>query len=175
MIVGEATSTLAGLSRPTIFTVGGETFTANPIKFSVAGTTLSAGGPEITLYSTLISLDASGSLLIGTSTIPLHIPPPAVITTDGQVFTVEQGGLTAVDGVTLSSGGPSTTISGTPVSVSPAGLVIWSDRVPLPTVSGSGSSPVAPFAGSVPKSAELSRLILWGALGMMMAVWNCGR
>ena len=175
LVVGETRSTLAGLARPTIFTVGGETFTANPTKFSVAGTTLSAGGPGIMLNSTSVSLDASGSLLIGTSTIPLHIPTPAVITTDGQILTVEQGGLIAIDGVTLSSGGPRATISGTLVSVGPGGLVIGSDRVPLPTVNGSASSPVAPFAGSAPKPAELSRLVLWGALGVMMAVWHAGR
>ena len=97
------------------------------------------GGPGTTLNSTLISLDASGSLLIGTSTIPLHIPTPAVISTDGQIWTVEQGGLLAVDGVTLSSGGPGTTISGSPVNVGPGGLVIGSDKVSLPTVDGGSS------------------------------------
>ena len=88
---------------------------------------------------------------------------------------MKQGGLIAVDGVTLSSGGPGTTTSGSPVNVGPGGLVIGPDKVSLPTVDGSTSSPVAPFAGSAPKSAELSRLELWGALGVMMAVWHAGR
>ena len=168
LTVGDTTTTLAGFALPSVFTVGGETFTANPTGFSVDGTTLSAGGPGITINSTPISLNPSGSLLIGTSTVPLPIPTPAVVTTDGQVFTVEQNGLVAVDGVTLSSGGPGTTISGTPMSVGSGGLVVGSDTVRLPTANGSALSPVTPFQGSAPKSAEWLRLILWGLLPIIM-------
>lgn len=170
LVVGDTTTTLAGLTLPSVFTVGGETLTANPTRFSVGGTTLSAGGPGITVNSTPISLGPSGSLLIGTSTVPLPIPTPAIVTTDGQVFTVEQNGLVAVDGVTLSSGGPGTTISGTPMSVGSGGLLVGSDVVRLPTANGSAPSLVAPFTGSATKSAEWSRLVLWGLLGIMMAL-----
>ena len=170
LTVGDTTTTLAGFAPTSVFTVGDETFTANPTKFSVDGTTLSAGGPGITINSTPISLNPSGSLLIGTRTVPLPIPTPAVITTDGQVFTVEQNGLVAVDGVTLSSGGPGTTISGTPVSVGSGGLMVGSDTVRLPTANGSALSPVAPFTGSASKSAEWSKLLWSILLAIMVAL-----
>ena len=170
LVVGGTTTTLAGFSPSSTFTVGGQTFTANPTKFSVAGATLSAGGAGITLNNTLISLNPSGSLLIGTSTVPLQTPTPAIIATDGQFFTVEQGGLVAVDGVTLSSGGSGTTISGTPVSVGSGGIVMGSDTIPLPTISGSASSTVTPFTGAASRSVGSSRFVLWGLLVVMTAV-----
>lgn len=170
LIVGDITTTPPGLALPSVFTVGGETFTASPTGFSVDGTTLSAGGQGITVNSTPISLYPSGSLLIGTNTVRLPIPTPAVVTTDDQVLTVEQNGLVAVDGVTLSSGGPGTTISGTPMSVGSGGLMVGSDTIRLPTANGSAPSPVAPFTGSAPKSAEWSRLVLWVLLGIIMAL-----
>ena len=112
--------------------------------------------------NTLISLNPLGSLLIGTSTIPLQSPTPVVIITDGQALTVEQGGPIAVDGVTLSSGGPGTVISGTPISVGSGGVVVGSDTVRLPTTNGS--------VLSTPRIAESSRLILWGSLVAIMAL-----
>ena len=170
LFVGDATTTLAGLSPSSVFTVGGSTFTANPTKFSIAGATLTAGGPGIMINHTSISLNPSGFLLIGTSTIPLRTPTPAVMATDGQVFTVEQGGLVAVDGVTLSSGGPGTTIGGIPMRVGSGGFVIGSDTVRLPTVNGSASSPVAPFTDSASEATQLSRWVLWGLFGVVLAL-----
>ena len=168
--VGDTTTTLAGFSRPSVFIVGGETFTANLTEFSVDGTTLLAGASGITVNSIPISLNPSGSLLIGTSTIPLQQSTATVVTTDGQVFTIAQNGLIAVDGVILSSGGPGTTISGTPMSVGSDGIVIGSDRIRLPTANGSASSHVAPFTGSALKSAGSSKLALWVVLGIIMAL-----
>lgn len=161
LVLGSTTTTLSGVSLLPTFTVGGQTFTANPTGFIVAGVTLSAGGPGITANGTLISLDPSGSLVIGTSTIPLPTPTSAVITTDGQVLTVESDGSIAVDGVTLSSGGPGTIINGTAVSLGSGGIVIGSDMIPLPTLKGSASSTLSLFKGAAPKSAELSRFVLF--------------
>ena len=172
LTVGDTTTALATLPRPSIFTVGGSTFTANPTGFSVAGATLAPGGPGIMIDHTSISLNPSESLLIGSSTIPLQtpIPTPPVITTDGQVFTVEQGGLVAVDGVTLSSGGPGTTVSGIPMSVGSGEVVIGSDTVRLPTVSGSAFTPIAPFTGSASESAQIPRWVLWGLIGVVVSL-----
>ena len=133
-VVGDTTTTISGASQRSVFTVGDQAFTANPTKFSVAGATLSAGGPAITVSSTLISLNPSGSLVIGTSTIPLETPTPTVITTDGQTFIVEGGGLIAIGSTTLSSGGKGIIISGTPISVGPGGsLVIGISSIPPET------------------------------------------
>lgn len=54
-----------------IMTVDGQVFTANPTAFSIDGTNISAGGPEVTISSTPISLELGGSLVIGTSTFAL--------------------------------------------------------------------------------------------------------
>ncbi len=168
LVVGDTTSTLAGLSHPSTFTVGSDTFTANPTRFTVAGATLSAGGPGITVDSTPISLNPSGSLIIGMSTIPLQNPTPAVMSTDGVVFTVGQNGAVNVDGATLRSGGPGTVISGTAISVGAGGVVVGSDTVRLPSGNGSASSTMALFTGAASRSIEGSRLVLWGLLGVMM-------
>lgn len=172
LTVGDTTTTLATLPRPSIFTVGDSAFTANPTGFSVAGATLVPGGTGIVVDHTSISLNPSGSLVIGSSTTPLQTPAPtpAVITTDGQVFTVERGGLVAVDGVTLSSGGPGITVSGVPMSVGSGGVVIGSDTVRLPSVNGSAFSPVAPFTGSASESAQISRWVLWVLIGVVVAI-----
>ena len=68
-------------STPTAFapvTVAGQTFTPNPTAFSIASTTISAGGPAITIAGTVISLQPSGTLMVGSSTIRLSAPstPP---------------------------------------------------------------------------------------------------
>ena len=171
LVVGGTTTSLAGFPQSSVFTVGGEIFTANPTKVSVGGATLSAEGPGITVNnSTLISLNPSGSLLIGTSTIPLQSPTPPIITTDGQAFTLEQGGLIAVDGVTLSSGGPGTILNGTPINFGSGGLVIGSDTVPLPTVNGIASSTFDAFRGAASRSAKSPRWISMGLLVVLMVL-----
>ena len=166
LVVGSTTTTLAGFPQSSIFTVGGNTFTANPTKFSIGGATLSAGGPGITVNNTLISLNPSGSLLIGTSTIPLQSPTAAIITTDGQTFTVEQGGMIAVGGITLSSGGPGTILNGTPITFGSGGLVVGSGTVPLPTVNGT----TIPFTGPAARSAKSLRLVSLGLLVVIMTL-----
>ena len=133
-VLGSSTTTLAGLSSSSsIYTVDSETFTAHPTKFLVAGTTLSAGGSGIMINSTSISLNASGFLIVGTSTIPLPTPTPVVITTRGQVYTINSDGHSAVDGITLSSGDPGTTISGIPLSADSGGFIIGTSTIPLQT------------------------------------------
>lgn len=54
-----------------VYTAAGQTFTPNPSAFAIADTTVSAGGVAATIDGTIISLQSSGTLLIGTSTIPL--------------------------------------------------------------------------------------------------------
>ena len=68
VVIGGSTIAFASTS---IFTVGGQTFTAAPTGFAIAGTTLTPGGSAITISGTVVSLGPSGTLQIGTSTIPL--------------------------------------------------------------------------------------------------------
>jgi len=71
LVVGSNTLALpTQATPPNAVTIGSEVITPNPTGFSIAGTTLSAGGSGITIQGTLVSLEASGSgLVIGTSTI----------------------------------------------------------------------------------------------------------
>ena len=138
LIIG-ATPAVAGAAaadsvQPSIFTVGDQTFTANPTALAFAGTTLSAGGSGTIISGTPISLNTQGSVIIGTSTIPLQqTPAPSIITTEGQVFTLQNNGAIAVDGITLSNGSPATTINGTPLHLISSNLVIGTNSIPLPT------------------------------------------
>ena len=134
--VGGAT---AAVARPSsLFTVGSVTFTANPTAFAVGTSTLSAGGPGMTVASTPISLDPQGSLVVGSTTVPLQSPTPSLLTTDGQTVTFEANSRVVFGGVTLSPGGQGATVSGAPVSVGVFGLVMGSDTIalqaPTPTV-----------------------------------------
>lgn len=56
----------------TALVVAGQSFTANPSAFSINGTTINAGGPGVTLNGTPVSLDVSGNLVVGTSTVALE-------------------------------------------------------------------------------------------------------
>ena len=67
-----ASSTTQEIPITTALVVAGQSFTANPSAFSVNGTTISAGGPGVTLSGTPVSLDKSGNLMVGTSTVALE-------------------------------------------------------------------------------------------------------
>ncbi|KAL8668531.1 MAG: hypothetical protein Q9168_006844 [Polycauliona sp. 1 TL-2023] len=57
-------------STKSVFTVGDQTFTANPTGFAVAGTSISLDGPAVTISGTIISLGSEG-LVVGSTTLPL--------------------------------------------------------------------------------------------------------
>lgn len=126
-----------------VYTVAGQTFTPNPSAFSIAGTTISAGGTAATINRTLISLQPSGTLVIGSSTISISIPSqsPSDITIDG--FDIKaHSSIIVVDGATLSAADPGVTISGEVISLEAGGktLDIGTGRFVLPTQGvGNGS------------------------------------
>jgi len=70
LIVGSLSTHLpAPTPAPNIGIVGGQTFTANPTGFLLAGTSLLPGGQGITVSGTQISLAKSGILVVRSSTI----------------------------------------------------------------------------------------------------------
>lgn len=122
---------------PGVFTVAGQTFTAKPTGFPIAGSSLTPGGSPVYLSGTLVSLDASSHLQIGSSTINLGIntgsATQSVFAVAGQTFTAEPTGF-AIAGTTLMPGGSAVIISGTPVSLAPGGtLAIGSSTLALPS------------------------------------------
>ena len=118
-------------SGPThVFTLGGQTFTANPTAIDIAGTTLTAGGPAAMISGTAVSIGSSG-LVIASSTyaIPPGALPSSTLVVGSETFTILPTAI-EVGGTTLSEGGSAITIQGTPISLGPSGLVVGSSTVP---------------------------------------------
>lgn len=166
LVLGTSTVTLPSSS---IFKIAGQT---DPLRISIGSTTLSAGQPGITISGTPISLATSGYLVIGSSTVALSQP-----TTDASFSTfivdrhtyVGNASAVAVDGTTLSVGGPGAVISGTPISLkSSVILQIGTSDVPLPSNASSEVS-VQPFTG-----AQVRKIVpaVGPLLGLMVFV--CG-
>ena len=166
LAIGSSTVDLPPISYApsTAYTVAGQTFTPNPSAFSIAGTTISAGGPAATIDGTIVSLQPSGTLLVGASTIPLLTPPVSSdINIDG--FDVQaQSSYVVVDGITLSAAAPGVTISGTAISLEAGGstLDIGTGRFALPTATGAanGSVNLQDFTGGQGKGLQLSFLLV---------------
>jgi len=120
---------------PSVFTAAGQAFTANPTGFNLAGTAVLLDGPAVTISGTPVSLGSS-NLVIGGSTFAIKTPfpgrVPSVFTVADQMFTANPTGF-AIASVTVSPGGPAVTISGTPISLGPSGLVVGTSTVALIT------------------------------------------
>ena len=154
------------------FTVAGQTFTPNPSAFSIAGITISAGGRAAAVDGTIISLGPSGTLVIGSSTIPLLTSQvPSDVNIDG--FDIQaHTSFVIVDGVTLSAATSGTTISGTVVSLEAGGetLDIGTGRFALPTPTGAenGSINVQAFTGGQIKEVDMSLSLICGVCGTLL-------
>jgi len=72
VLVGSSTITLpTGTTPQSVFTLAGQTFTANPTGFAIgSATSLAPGGSAFTISGTVVSLGPSG-LQIGSETVPL--------------------------------------------------------------------------------------------------------
>ena len=147
-VVGSSTMLLPTQPEPPSFppsatkamTVASQSFIPNPSAFSIAGTTISAGGPAVTVSGTVISLGPSGALAIGSSTTNLLAPVGQTYTTvaAGQKITLLNSNLNPaalsaiIAGKTISAGGPAVTVDGTTISVQPTGaLIVGSSTIPL--------------------------------------------
>ena len=127
------------------YTIAGQTFTPDPSAFALAGTTVSVSGPAATVDGTVISLQPSGILLIGSSTILLSTTPPPTfpsldIDIDGFNVKAESSSIVIVNGQTLSAGAAGVTLpGGNTVSLEAGGatLDIGTGRFALPTPTGS--------------------------------------
>lgn len=173
LAIGSSTIDLPSLSDPSpskVYTVAGQTFTPNPSAFSIANSVISADGPAATINGTIISLEPSGTLLIGSSTIPLSTTSD--ISIDG--FDINaQSSFIIVDGVTLSAAAAGVTISGTLVSFEAGGatLDIGTGRFALPTATtgaANGSVNVQAFTGGQEKGRGLSLAFMCGVCGIVV-------
>ena len=102
-----------------VYTIAGQTLTPDPSAFVIAGITVLVGGPAATVDGTIISLQPSGILLIGSSTIPLLTTPPPTFSSsdididiDGFDVKAASSSIVIVDGMTLTAGAAGITLSG---------------------------------------------------------------
>ena len=160
------------------YTIAGQVFTPNPSAFSIAGTTISAGGPAATVGGTIISLEPSGTLVIGSSTIPLL--PKTAFSSDVDIDgfdIVAHSSFAVADGVTVSAAAAGVTVSGKVVSLEAGGatLDMGTGRFNLPTpVTGTnGSVNVQAFVGGQSKSLDVSVHLVWGVCGaLVLLMWH---
>lgn len=151
LAIGSSTVSLTNPST-TVLAVAGQTFTPNPSAFSIAGSIVSAGDLAITIDGTTVSLDQSGALAIGSTTISLTDPSPTpfapeAFTVAGQTFTPNPSAF-PIAGTTISADGPAITVSGTVVSLGQSGaLRIGSSTIPLASPTDLPPSKVYTIAG----------------------------
>lgn len=168
------TSTLLAI---TPVTLAGQTFTPNPSAFSIAGTTISASGPAVTVAGTVVSLGPSGTLIVGSSTIPLLAPQtnsPTLLDING-LSVQAQSSFAIVDGMTISPGAPGIMVDGKNVSLEAGGatLDVGTGRFGLPTGSVNKSAVALAFEGGQGKGVEVSLMVLLSFIiggGLMLMV-----
>ena len=135
LVIGSSSTTLAPQS---VFTIGTQTFTADPAGFTLKDATVSPGGSVETVDGTIISLGPSGDLILGSSNFAIPTPVstkpmnhPIVIA--GQTVTPIPAAV-SIAGASISAGGPAITLDGNIVSLGPSGaLAIGSSTFALPT------------------------------------------
>lgn len=129
IIIGSSTIPLpASETMSSTLTVNGQVLTALPNGGGYVDNrqTILPGSSAITLSGTGISLAAGASaIVIGSSTIQLATGiSSGLLTAAGETFTPLAPGIVAIDGNTISVGGPPITDHGTVISVAPSGLLI---------------------------------------------------
>lgn len=143
LYIGPSTMTLSTQGPQLIFTVGSHTITPVPTGFAIATTSIFPGGPAITVSGTVLSLDSSSHLRIGSSTMTLGAassPTPSIFTIGTQTLTVNPTGL-PIASTSLMPGGPAVTIAGTLLSLGQNGIFVFgSSTITLPSQLGIMSS-----------------------------------
>lgn len=170
LIVGSSTIPLLATSTPppeNVLSIAGQTFTPNPTAFSIAGTKISAGGPAVTVDGTMISLQPSGTLIVGSSTIPL-LPSSSSLLNIDRLSVEAQSSFAIVDGVTISSGAPGVTIDGSVVSLEAGGatLDVGTGHFAMPTGVSNGSNGLLAFEGGQGREVEVPLLFLLSLVGI---------
>lgn len=128
-------TTTAALPQPVI-TLAGQAITANPTGFTVGTASVMPNGPAVIVSGVVLSMGPSGVLQFGSSTVLIPVPQPTansiVLTTNGAVLTATPIGPNfIIASKTLSLGGPVATVSGTPISLASAGLIVGTATIPV--------------------------------------------
>ena len=190
----------AGHEGDGALTAGNNVFTPlGSAAVEVNGATLSLSGPATTALhgTTILSLASEGLFVVGSLTYAFATPVPApvpntdaattqglplltALDVDGQAITVVNPSAFAVNGTTISAGGPGVTISGTPVVVdSGAGdVVVGSNTISLESSNKTGFAVASPteaiFEGSTARIMKVHccwALMMGLLLTLMMVGW----
>ena len=169
VLIGTSSLPFSTASTPTsLLTINSQTLTAlrgSGGGFEMNHSTLLPGSPGISISGTIYSINAAGSLIVGTSTIPLATTDSSnatdtALTAAGKTFTPLGSTAVVVDGTTLSMGGSAMTEKGTRLSLASNGLVVGSSTFAYATptantasasgLSGTFSTGVLPGGGATP-------------------------
>ena len=159
-----------------VYTVAGQTLTPNPSAFTIAGAVISAGGPAAVIDGTIVSLEPSGTLLVGSDTIQLLSSQGSPETDIDGIDVKVQSSFVIVDGTTLSAAVAGVTISGKVFSLEAGGstLDVGTRRFTLPTqgpATANGSLNVQIFLGGQSKRFEISLILTCGVCGFVMLLF----
>ena len=153
-----------------LLTIGSETLTAlhdshGQGGFEIGHSTIFPGSSGVAISGTTYSINKAGSLVVGTSTIPLATADSnnvsdSALTAGGETFTPLSNTAVVVNGTTISIGGPAITEHGTRLSLAPNGLVVGlstfayatpvANTATTSTAAGTSSTGVLPSGGSTP-------------------------
>lgn len=172
-------------ATPSAFNVDGMTVQLESSAVVIDGTTLTTSGPDVFINGNPVSLEQDGRILdIGTS----HLTLPPLAAAAAQQQTAPNNGFTlsgmtvqarqsavVVNGVTLTPGGPETTINGSGIGLESGGtLDIGSDRFAIPTGSFNGTSILQTFEGAqerAHRSPRSSYLVAMIVLVLLLYGW----
>ena len=151
-----------------LLTIGSETLTAlhdGHGGFEIGHSTILPGSSGVAISGTTYSINKAGSLVVGTSTIPLATADisnvsDSALTAGGETFTPLGKSAVVVNGTTISIGGPAITEHGTRLSLAPNGLVVGlstfayatpvANTATTSTAAGTFSTGVLPSGGYTP-------------------------
>lgn len=156
-----------------VYTVGSETIIPNPSEIPIKGSTIREGGPAVTIAGIPVSLQSSGNLVIGDSTVPAQITPPhpgskstpalaPIYTLGEQIFTANPTAK-SIAGITISPDESGITISGTPVRLETSGVLLIGQSTisisPTSTLSSSTTASVLPSTSNDQASTGTSDVV----------------
>lgn len=162
-----ATPAMTSVQPLPIFTLAGQTYTANPAGFAIGSASLLPGGSAISMSGTTVSL-ASSQLLIGTSTLllptalPISSTPTSYITIGSETIALGASAI-IVAGNTLRPGAEAITVNGEQVSLGPSLLIVGSRTETFAPVLISAT----PGAGSATSNAANIGALVMAGLGQV--------
>ncbi len=131
------------------YVVGDQTFRGNPSALSMAGTTLSAGESGIDIAGTMVSLQPSGGLIIGDSTVLMS---PTDSSSEFPAATTEHGPVLVIGGQTLQANPTSISLAGSVLTAGGSAMTVEGTRISLGTsgglIVGDSTFPIKPIGVS---------------------------